>query len=78
LPAPGQAQPGTLAPVTGKRTVITNGASMETRVYRRDELLGGHVLTGPALADQSDATVYLPPGWSGVVHASGSLIVSEE
>ena len=32
-------------------------------------------MSGPALVDQNDTTVYLPPGWNGTVHASGSLIL---
>ena len=75
LPAPAQVQSGTPAPVAGKRRVILIGEPNETSVYRRGELLGGHVLAGPALVDQNDTTVYLPPGWFGAVHTSGSLIV---
>ena len=78
LPAPAQVRLGTPASIGGKRRVILNGELTETSVYRRGELLGGHVFSGPALVDQNDTTVYLPPRWSAAVHASGSLIVRSD
>ena len=56
---------------------VASGAS-EIAVHRRSALSGGHAIAGPALVDQDDTTVYLPPGWSGVVHASGSLILRSD
>lgn len=44
-------------------------------VYRRDTLCAGFVLKGPAVIEQMDSTVVVPPDAAGTVDASGNLIV---
>lgn len=76
LPAPGSVPAGTPAPVAARRQLLESAAGpSDVPVHRRAELAGGHVMAGPALVDQDDTTVYLPPGWRGTVHASGSLLL---
>ena len=77
LPAPPSVPAGTAAPVAGQRDVLFDaGPRRAVPVHRRDQLAGGHVLQGPALVDQNDTTTWLPPGWRGTVHASGSLLLT--
>ena len=79
LPTPGTVPAGTPAPVAGSRRVLDSGTEAgDIPVYRRGALASGHVMAGPALVDQDDTTVYLPPGWRGTVHASGSLILENK
>lgn len=76
LPLPPQVAEGTAAPKGSQRRVYLDGKPVEVPIYRRADLSGGHVFTGPALVDQNDTTVFMPPAWSGSVHASGSLLLT--
>jgi len=76
LPTPSAVATATPAPIAQTRRVLDSAAEVrDIPVYRRAALSSGHVMSGPALVDQNDTTVYLPPGWNGTVHASGSLIL---
>ena len=44
-------------------------------VYRREHLLAGNVVHGPAVIEEDSATTVLYPGDRAVAHASGSIIV---
>jgi N-methylhydantoinase A len=76
LPVPERVAPGTPAPLSGRRRVLLEHGAAEVPVHHRTALLAGHTLAGPALVDQDDTTTFLPPGWTGVVHESGSLILA--
>ena len=52
----------------------TDGA-VRSPVYRRGDLPAGFELRGPAILEQMDSTVVVPPDVAGVVHASGSLLL---
>ena len=71
-----------LAPAGGKaerhamRAIYFTGAgSLDTPIYRRDELPEGTRLEGPALIEEMDSTTLLHPGDSTEVRADGSLII---
>jgi N-methylhydantoinase A len=49
------------------RSVRFDGASQETPVYMRGEIPAGSELTGPAVIEQLDSTVVVPPGWQAAV-----------
>ena len=76
-PLPGAASvgPGTAAPVSAHRRVLLPEGAAQVPVLLREALRAGHVLAGPALVDQDDTTVFVPEGWHGAVHDSGSLIL---
>jgi N-methylhydantoinase A len=44
-------------------------------VYDRARLHAGHVVPGPAIVEQADATTVIPPGWLGTVDGYGNLIL---
>jgi N-methylhydantoinase A len=50
-------------------------AADDTPIYRRDALLPGHRLSGPAVVEQLDATTLLYPGDTLTVDAAGSLLI---
>jgi N-methylhydantoinase A len=52
------------------------GRFVMTPVWHRDELPVDFVLTGPAVVEQMDATLVLPPDVEAAVHRSGSLILT--
>ena len=62
----------------GKKTVWFDGHGVETALYERDGLISGQELWGPAIIFQYDATTVVPPRWRGVVHGTGSLIISQQ
>jgi N-methylhydantoinase A/oxoprolinase/acetone carboxylase beta subunit len=44
--------------------------------YRRDTLGVGAAISGPAVVDQLDSTVFLRPGWHARVDAIGNLVAT--
>ena len=40
------------------------GGMVDTPVYRRDTLLPGPMISGPAIVEESSSTVIIPPGWT--------------
>jgi N-methylhydantoinase A len=54
-------------PVSRRRVLFEEGAHDETPVYDRAALGPGHVLSGPAIVEQLDSTVVVPPGWRAEV-----------
>ncbi|MFC4564112.1 hydantoinase/oxoprolinase family protein [Nocardiopsis mangrovi] len=70
----GAAARGTGAPrPRGRRPVLVRGERVEAQVYDRAALLAGQALDGPAVVEQDDTTVLIPPGWSAAVDDAGNL-----
>ena len=44
-------------------------------LYEREHLRAGHILRGPAIVFQLDATTVIPPGWGGAVDKHGHLLL---
>ncbi len=61
--------------MTGERDVWVDGAWHSACVYERLSLPVGERIHGPALLEQSDATIFIDPGLEGVVDDYGNLIV---
>lgn len=57
------------------RPVVFDGAEHPTTVVRRDDLLAGHELQGPAVIVEDTATTVVPPGHDITVDDIGSLII---
>jgi len=51
-------------------------APQAARLYQREKLLAGNVITGPAVIFQFDATTLIPPGWQGQVNKLGHLLLT--
>ena len=78
LPRLPAVEAGASAPPAGRRRADLDGGGVaEVVTYRRDELLSGHVVPGPAIVDQLDSTTLVGPGRSAVVDPHGNLIVTE-
>lgn len=76
--APGGAtpEPGALKGVNPAVFAVDGAAvTLDTPRYRREALLAGNVIEGPAIIDQMDTTTVLPPGTRATVHPTGALIV---
>jgi len=62
----------------GERLASFGGDTLRaTPTYRRETLLAGHTIEGPAIVDQLDATTVLLPGQTALADRFGNLIVSE-
>ncbi|OGL20902.1 MAG: hypothetical protein A3K12_17625 [Candidatus Rokubacteria bacterium RIFCSPLOWO2_12_FULL_71_19] len=78
-PLPGVAPEGSRAPAmaAGCREVFFEeaGRRLACPVYRRDDLPAGFELRGPAIVEQMDSTLVVPPDVTGAVHPSGSIVL---
>jgi N-methylhydantoinase A len=78
LPEIATAQAGTgPEPDHERHASLGDGTAQPTPVYRREALLAGHVIQGPAIVDQLDATTVILPGQSARTDRFGNLIVTE-
>ncbi|MEK9684375.1 MAG: hydantoinase/oxoprolinase family protein [Rhodospirillaceae bacterium] len=63
--------------VKGQRRVYFESETGEdATVFERDALPIGTVIEGPAIVEQFDSTIVLPPGWSGKIDGYRNLILS--
>jgi N-methylhydantoinase A len=65
---------GAAAPLT-KRPVRFDGSFVDTPVYARDALAQGATISGPAIVQQTDATVVVNPGARAEVDKLGNLVI---
>jgi len=61
---------------TGRRKVWFAGSWRDTPIYRREFLPLGPGLAGPAIVEQLDTTIVIPPGATGETDRFGNLVVS--
>lgn len=57
------------------RDVYFNGSFMRTPVIRRDRLVLGEEVIGPAVIEESGSTIVMAPGWKAVVLGHGELML---
>ena len=70
--------PGTPALPSDRRPADLDGRGIApVATHRRDDLLAGHVVAGPAIVDQLDSTTLVGAGRSARVDTYGNLIVTE-
>jgi N-methylhydantoinase A len=55
------------------RDVSLWAAAGPAKVYARASLTRGQVITGPALVEERETTVVLPPGWVATVDEIGCI-----
>lgn len=67
-------------PVTVHRSARFGEETLETPVYERETLPPGYDLTGPAIIEEAETTVVIPPSWNVQVRDDGALLaeVSQE
>ena len=52
------------------------GRYLATRIYERDLLASGNRVAGPAVIEQADSTIIVPPSWEARVDPHGRLIMN--
>jgi len=62
-------------PPRRREIVMRDGAAVRAEVWPLGALPAGLKIEGPAVLAGPDATGLIEPGWRGVVHASGAIIV---
>jgi N-methylhydantoinase A len=62
--------------LTGSRKVYAEGAWRDTPLYDRLDLPVGAQITGPAILEQADTTIFVDPGLKGVVDGFGNIVIS--
>jgi N-methylhydantoinase A len=58
--------------------VWVGGRRARARLWRRDDLGVGAAVAGPAVIADDGATLWVAPGWSARVHASGAMVLAKE
>lgn len=73
----GQENPGRA--LIGKRTVFFECTDdfLDANVFRRDKLLWGDVINGPAVIEDYDSTIIIDPLWRGIVDQYGNILLEE-
>ncbi|MFW5951483.1 MAG: hypothetical protein ACOCVZ_05140, partial [Gemmatimonadota bacterium] len=68
------------APDRGVRpiTVRYRGETLEAGAVARAGLQDGDEVRGPAVVHEYSATLWLPPGWRGVVVETGAILLERE
>ena len=61
--------------LAGERRIRINGAWHNASVYDRHRFGAGHAITGPAIVEQGDATILVPPHYTAETNRFGDLII---
>lgn len=65
---------GSSPEAAGRRSVFFDDRFIETPVYKRAVLRSGDAFAGPAIVEETESTLVLPPGWSLRVDGALNLI----
>ncbi|AXS40472.1 hydantoinase/oxoprolinase family protein [Breoghania sp. L-A4] len=61
---------------TGTRRVFSDGAWHDAGIFERLQLEVGATISGPALLEQADTTIFVDPGLGARVDAYGNLVIT--
>jgi N-methylhydantoinase A len=75
VPVPHLARAHGAPPALGTRQMHAAGRVITAAVYRRETLLAGHVVRGPALVPERTASLWVPAAWQGEVLADGAVLL---
>jgi 5-oxoprolinase (ATP-hydrolysing) len=69
------AEPATPPAAPDHVQMVCDGAARNTPVYRREALLPGHRVAGPAIIAEANATTVVEPDWEARMTARGHLVM---
>ncbi|MGE3876738.1 MAG: hydantoinase/oxoprolinase family protein [Parvibaculaceae bacterium] len=61
-----------------RRAYFPETGRVEARVFARLSLAAGTTIDGPAILEEPDTTVIVPPGWRATVDGLGNLIIDRQ
>ncbi|WP_267162160.1 hydantoinase/oxoprolinase family protein [Halovenus salina] len=61
----------------GEQTAVFDGVEYTTPIYQRPTTAGTTV-SGPAILEQDESTIVVPPAWEAIGQENGSLILTEQ
>ncbi|MBI1197980.1 MAG: hydantoinase/oxoprolinase family protein [Phenylobacterium sp.] len=67
------AEGGAPAAPKGERTIPLWPGAPKAKLYDRPSLAPGQSIAGPALVEERETTIVIPPGWTGTVDAIGCI-----
>ena len=67
---------GTRAKAGDKRRVFNQGKYLDVPVYLRREMGRGQRVTGPAILEQRDSTVWILPDWTAEIDRIGNILIT--
>ncbi|MHA2298729.1 MAG: hydantoinase/oxoprolinase family protein [Candidatus Hodarchaeales archaeon] len=63
----------------GNRKIFLQGEWVEkVPIYRREQLLAGNIITGPAIIEQADSTTLVDQGWVATVEKNSHIVIRRE
>jgi N-methylhydantoinase A len=65
-------------PINRRTVHYADGDVAETPIYRREDIPAGATFKGPAIIEQLDSTVVVPPGWGVEIDEYLNIRMSEE
>ncbi len=69
--------PASAPPVPiGTAKMFTAGAAHGAKIFDRDALGAGHIISGPAILREANGTIIIEPGWQAEVTAKNHLILT--
>jgi N-methylhydantoinase A len=71
-----RATSGAGATASGRRQLRVNGQQYDAETYERLSLGAGDRIRGPAIVDQLDTTLLIPPSWEAEVLPSGAILMT--
>ena len=73
-----EADTSQLPPDDSRMAVLQGLEKQQVPVWRRERLLAGHRISGPAIIDQLDTTTVLFAGQHGEIDRWGNILISED
>jgi N-methylhydantoinase A len=58
--------------------VTVAGRTLGARLFARADLSAGERIAGPAVVTEYSSTLWIPPGWTGVVDAAAAILVTRD
>ncbi|MGE0768409.1 MAG: hydantoinase/oxoprolinase family protein [Hyphomicrobiaceae bacterium] len=62
-------------PITSRPVWFSSETPVPTAIWRRDQMVPGTAIDGPAIIEQLDATIPVPPGWRASVDTELNLVI---
>jgi len=62
----------------GEREALFGDGRRTTPVYAREGLAPGRTVDGPAIVEETESTIVVPPGWTATVDADGTIVATRD